>query len=511
MANKTIGIILNLKDNFSGQLKQATKGTNDFSKRVKHSGNNVKNFGKQATSGFKSVAKSIMGMAAAYISISAIKNFANESVEAAKAQIDAETKLEAVLKNVTALQEKSPTAYLEGLARLKTVAADLQRTGGLGDEIMLAGFQELATFNVDDTIISSLSTGMADLLAQQKGLNATQEDAVNISKMIGKALNGQTTSLKRIGMLTDEEEKALKKANTQEERAVILSQALENHVGGVNEALAKTPAGKIKNMKNQWGDFKEQVGLVVLELESKFAGWFATKIPIIRAKFQQFVEKFKEYIPTIKMVGQAIIVIGTKIIALVKTIATWIAPLIKAIMKLISTGVYLITHWQEVKQKARAIWESIKQNFVTKVEEIKTKIKELPHQMIERGREMLTNLWEGIKEGLADLKEKWRTKVASIFTLNPTGKLNLVTDISKPGKYATGTSYFQGGLARINEHGGELVTLPSGSKILPADKTAQVMNNKNNNVTLNVYYNNNNPDVVVSDVVRKLKLALDNM
>ena len=78
MANKTIGIILNLKDNFSGQLKQATKGTNDFSKRVKHSGNNVKNFGKQATSGFKSVAKSIMGMAAAYVSIRSIINFANE-------------------------------------------------------------------------------------------------------------------------------------------------------------------------------------------------------------------------------------------------------------------------------------------------------------------------------------------------------------------------------------------------------------------------------------------------
>lgn len=35
--------------------------------------------------------------------------------------------------------------------------------------------------------------------------------------------------------------------------------------------------------------------------------------------------------------------------------------------------------------------------------------------------------------------------------------------------HATGTSYFSGGLTRVNERGGEIMNLPGGTQIIPHD------------------------------------------
>lgn len=50
-----------------------------------------------------------------------------------------------------------------------------------------------------------------------------------------------------------------------------------------------------------------------------------------------------------------------------------------------------------------------------------------------------------------------------------------VTTTSIPG-HARGTDNFEGGLTRINEEGGEMAILPSGSKIIPADQTDNIIN-----------------------------------
>lgn len=79
--------------------------------------------------------------------------------------------------------------------------------------------------------------------------------------------------------------------------------------------------------------------------------------------------------------------------------------------------------------------------------------------------------------------------------------------------FATGTSYHRGGLARINEGGrGEIVDLPNGSKVIPADKSEKLLDKNNNtiNVTVNVY-NPNDVDEIVKVFAYKLKQALENI
>lgn len=42
---------------------------------------------------------------------------------------------------------------------------------------------------------------------------------------------------------------------------------------------------------------------------------------------------------------------------------------------------------------------------------------------------------------------------------------------------ALGTTYFRGGPTMVNENGGELITLPSGSQIMPHRELLQLINN----------------------------------
>lgn len=275
MASKTINTILNLKDNFSKTLDKTNNNTKKFQRQLKHAQNAVKSMKNSVTDSFKSIVKGAVALGSAYVGINAVKNFANESVDAAKAQIEAETKLQAVLKNTKGITDKQ----IQGL---KAYASAQQNIGVIGDEVQLAGIQQIGTFQLQADTIKTLIPGMNDLLAQQKGLNASQQDAVGIGNLIGKVMNGQAGALSRVGIsFTKAQEKALKNGNEMQ-RAAMLAEVLKQNVGGVNKAIAETDQGKIQQMTNAWGDMKEEIGKKILPLQSKFAAEISKTIPSIQ-------------------------------------------------------------------------------------------------------------------------------------------------------------------------------------------------------------------------------------
>jgi phage-related tail protein len=85
-------------------------------------------------------------------------------------------------------------------------------------------------------------------------------------------------------------------------------------------------------------------------------------------------------------------------------------------------------------------------------------------EWIEKAWNWLTK-WNntGIAEKSSD------TKVADIFTPATPKKTGF------PG-FASGIENFRGGLARINENGGEIVTLPNGASVIPHDLSKQLIN-----------------------------------
>lgn len=195
--------------------------------------------------------------------VAAVRNLAEESKQAYIIQEMAEQKLSVIMR-------QRMGATNDQIEAVKQLASQQQGIGVIGDEVQLAGGQQLGTFLNKTESLKTLLPAMNNLLAQQRGLNATDQDAVAIGNMMGKVMQGQTEALRRVGVTFSEaEEKTLKYGNEQQ-RAAMLAQVITNNVGEMNAALAKTDLGKLKQDENMIGDIKEKYGAVITKLQVAF-------------------------------------------------------------------------------------------------------------------------------------------------------------------------------------------------------------------------------------------------
>lgn len=217
----------------------------------------------KAADGLKSTMLKLGAAIGVAFSVKAISDFAKESKSLWETQLEAETRLDQVLKNTTGATKKQIQA-------VKDYASELQEVGVIGDEVQLSGLQELGTYIENADSLKKMNVVLNDMLAQQYGLNATAESAVTISTMLGKVLEGQTSALSRYGYSFDEAQEKLLKYGTEEQRVATLAEVVEQSVGGINEALAQTDAGRMKQLDNTMGDVKEQFGAAVTQIEVLF-------------------------------------------------------------------------------------------------------------------------------------------------------------------------------------------------------------------------------------------------
>ncbi len=295
---KTIGVLLSLKDQFTTPLQKATKSVKNMDRQLEKAGNQVKAFGRKIKNGMKTVAKwAAVGFGA--LTAGAVL-FAKQSIDAAKDQVRIEKLLETTMK-------RTSNASKEQIQAIKDEASALQNVGVVGDEVALAGANQLAVYGLRSNQIKKLMPVLNDMIAKEKGLNGTQEDAVAMADVIGKAMNGKTKGLLKYGVSLTAAEEKLFKTMKQEQRMEFISKKLNESIGGTNKALRETDEGKIVAAKNAWGDMKEEVGKKLLPYLGKFAEWFETKIPAIQNfilgiadKIQELVTKAEPYITQIK-------------------------------------------------------------------------------------------------------------------------------------------------------------------------------------------------------------------
>ena len=176
--------------------------------------------------------------------------------EAYQVQLVAETQLETIMR-----QRMNSTD--EEIQHIKNLCSAQQELGVIGDEVQLSGAQQMATFLKQKESLDVLIPAMNNLIAQQNGLNATNQDAVGIGNMMGKAMQGQTAVLQRVGITFDEAQAHVLQYGTESERAAMLAEVITANVGNMNAELAKTDAGKQKQLENTLGDIKEKLGSMV--------------------------------------------------------------------------------------------------------------------------------------------------------------------------------------------------------------------------------------------------------
>ena len=198
---------------------------------------------------------------AATFSIAAIVAFSNACYEAYATSVEMSTKLETIMRQRLRAED-------EEIEKIKNLHSELQAIGVVEDDIAAAGTQQLATFLKETESLEILIPAMQNLVAQQKGYNASAGDSVNIGNLMGKVMQGQTAALRRVGVsFTEAQEQVLKYGN-EIEKATVLSQVITDNVGNMNEALGATPIGKIKQFSNAWGDLMENIGGIITNVIS---------------------------------------------------------------------------------------------------------------------------------------------------------------------------------------------------------------------------------------------------
>ena len=164
---------------------------------------------------------------------------------------------------LTTVMRQRMDATEEDIKKVNEVIGAQSKLGVIGGTIQKIGAQQIATFLKEKGTLEQLIPAMNDLLAQQKGLNATQEDARSVANLMGKAMTGQTSALRRVGITFSEAQENIMKYGTEQQRAAMLAQIITDNVGHMNAQLGKTDAGQLKQAEMQFAAIKVQIGELV--------------------------------------------------------------------------------------------------------------------------------------------------------------------------------------------------------------------------------------------------------
>lgn len=179
-------------------------------------------------------------------------------------------------------------------------------------------------------------------------------------------------------------------------------------------------------------------------------------------------------------------------------VATPIGWIVLGLAAVVAAGVALYKNWDTVKAKAGEVWNSIKTAFGGI-------------------RDSIVNAFSAAKEKVAGFFSWLDQKIESVPILGSIykGGKNAVSWIAdRLDGNAMGTPYWRGGYTRVNERGGEIMNLPSGTQIIPHDVSVKAAGGRSVtvNVTIqgNVIGNREYTEQVGAYVGRKVLAALGN-
>ena len=249
---------------FSAITKQATKASKSM-RGMQTSVSRSCDLMTKATRGVKKV----LGAIGIGLSAAALINFSKDAAAAYDTQVQGEMRLATVMRKTMGASNAEIQSILD-------LTSAQQQLGIVGDEAQLAGAQQLSTYLHLTGSLKTLIPVMNDLAVQQYGLNVSEEQAVSIAKIFGKAMKGQTSALTRYGFTVSAAEERVLKYGTEAERAATLAGIVSQRVGGMNAAMAATPSGRMQQLSNALGDIKEQFGQAVRTIGTVF-------LPILNA------------------------------------------------------------------------------------------------------------------------------------------------------------------------------------------------------------------------------------
>lgn len=265
-------------------------------------------FDNKGVSDASSSLKNFAKLAAASLSVAAVGDFLGESAKAAVEDRKSQVLLANQLKNTTGAS-KSQIAAVE-----KHIGA-LEQLSGVADDNIRPAFAQLTRSTGSVTQATKLS-GLAMNIAAGTGKNVS-----TVAMALGKAYNGNTTALKKLGVPMSDSMKnaqtyskglqdvakytAIAARTTGKDHAAALKKLSEKQTEVNNAAkagidwqkdLAKSFDGAAKKAADAdpyaklalaMDNIKEAVGSALLPILDKLAGWLTSVVPTIQNFFSQ--------------------------------------------------------------------------------------------------------------------------------------------------------------------------------------------------------------------------------
>ena len=242
-----------LKLEILAETKQFVDDMKKSEKQVEGFGGKMEKFGKMAAAAFAAAAAAAVAYAG---------KLAIDGVKAALADEAAQARLAKALQNVTGATNQQITAVESQIEKMSLAF-------GVADDELRPAFQRLAT-----------ATG--DLAQAQDGLQlaldisaATGKSVEAVSNALGKAYEGNTGALSRLGIgLSSAEIRSLGLKGTMDQLAATF--------GGAATTQANTLEGQINRLRVGFDEAKESVGAALLPAVKAFIDYITNRlIPIL--------------------------------------------------------------------------------------------------------------------------------------------------------------------------------------------------------------------------------------
>ena len=346
----------------------------------------------EGTSALDGMVTKVISLVGAYMSLSAIKGFATSSMDAANVQINAQRQLRTVLNNMgaeddfNALVDETSGNTLENTLALDTTeaagnytaftagvdggrvsmevqadtgqataaydailakASEIQGAGIYGDEAMIAGAAEFATYFSDANAILSMMDTLTDYAMGMSGGGALDTEAmVDYATGLGKIMSGSYDAMTKKGFEFTDTQKAIIEGTATEaqivaelgeeylgmsqdmQAAAAINAVIAESWGGLYEAMSNTPEGKIIQLNNALGDIKENVGAGIYPAVLNFINVFQQNLPQIEAAAMGLATMLGFVISLLTGMVEGAIAFGTA----VADNWSWIGPIVYGII-----------------------------------------------------------------------------------------------------------------------------------------------------------------------------------
>lgn len=268
----------NIKEKFSAAWNALPEGARNAAAKAGsalHSGlSKASGLASKAVSGIGNAAKGMATVVsgAATAAAAYLVNFGRQSVDAALKAEEVTAKFQQVSKNNNWAGEEQKS--LLGLNKT------LGQTGVVSAGTLKAAQAQLGTFALTADQVKTLTPALADMIANNKGYNATAQDGVQIANLLGKVMTGNATALSKYGVTMTDAQKKILQEGAASEKAAMAAQVLEANFGGINKALAETPQGKMTILQHEIAGLKTSVGN---DLIAAFGGVGGAVIKMVQA------------------------------------------------------------------------------------------------------------------------------------------------------------------------------------------------------------------------------------